>query len=450
MSSRKTSLTRGGREQLMSRVKSMSSRTRSETASSSLQPALPAEVTEFNTLAGYEELRILRNLADKLGIESPFFRSHDARAGARSLINGRELINFSSFDYLGLNGHPEVHAAAKAAIDRYGFSTSASQLVAGERPIHRALEYALARHYSADDCAIFVSGYATNVGVIGHLLSDKDIIIHDALVDNSVLTGATLSRAARRSFPHNDLDALEGILGYIAGATSLIEYLKCKAGIFVYSAGVPPLIAAGCLRALEIMHAEPERVSRLKRNARLFKQLVDEHGLNTGSTPGTAISPIIVRDSLLAVVLSQRLAERGVNVQPVIYSAVPAKASRLRFFITSEHNESDIDEAVSILADEFKQLTTGQLSVALRAEASALGLRPPTQLTDTTRRHKGCPPDLEIAPFARRCWAGGAGGGRPGSGRGNLATGPLYLNHLTFAAHAGTSRLCQRTKPLAR
>ena len=78
------------------------------------------------------------------------------------------MLNFSSYDYLGLNGHPEVIEAAKAAIDRYGISASASRHVAGERPVHRALERALANHYGVEDSVIFVSGYATNLGVIGH------------------------------------------------------------------------------------------------------------------------------------------------------------------------------------------------------------------------------------------------------------------------------------------
>ena len=98
------------------------------------------------------------------------------------------------------------------AIDRYGVSASASRHVAGERPVHRALERSLAEHYGVDDSLVFVSGYATNLGVIGHIIGPRDIIVHDALCHNSVVMGGALSGAARRSFAHNDLDSLDQIL----------------------------------------------------------------------------------------------------------------------------------------------------------------------------------------------------------------------------------------------
>ena len=69
------------------------------------------------------------------------------------------MTNFSSYDYLGLNEHPDVVQAAKAALDRYGISASASRHVAGERPVHRALERGLADHYGVEDCLVLVSGY---------------------------------------------------------------------------------------------------------------------------------------------------------------------------------------------------------------------------------------------------------------------------------------------------
>jgi 7-keto-8-aminopelargonate synthetase-like enzyme len=124
-----------------------------------------SKFTDFSTLPGYEELRLQRSIGEKLGLENPYFRMHDARITARTHVDGRELLNFSCYDYLGLNGHPEVVAAAKAAIDRYGISASASRHVAGERSVHRSLERGLAEHYGCDDALIFVSGYATNVRV---------------------------------------------------------------------------------------------------------------------------------------------------------------------------------------------------------------------------------------------------------------------------------------------
>jgi 7-keto-8-aminopelargonate synthetase-like enzyme len=172
----------------------------------------PDGATDFTTLPGFKELQTQRSFASVLGLENPFFRVHERRAGAETLIGNRTLSNFSSYDYLGLNGHPEVVAAAKSAIDRYGTSASASRLVAGERPVHRELESLLASVYEAEDCVVMVSGHATNVGVIGQLVGPKDLIVHDELIHNSVVVGAQLSGAQRRSFPHNDLDGLEKLL----------------------------------------------------------------------------------------------------------------------------------------------------------------------------------------------------------------------------------------------
>ena len=95
---------------------------------------IPDGATDFTTLPGYRETQTQRSFAAVIGLENPFFRVHERRAGPDTLIGNRTLSNFSSYDYLGLNGHPEVVNASKDAIDRYGTSCSASRLVAGERP----------------------------------------------------------------------------------------------------------------------------------------------------------------------------------------------------------------------------------------------------------------------------------------------------------------------------
>ncbi|WP_284287502.1 aminotransferase class I/II-fold pyridoxal phosphate-dependent enzyme, partial [Methylobacterium gregans] len=176
------------------------------------EPAQDPSVLSFESLPGYRELKLQRSAADLIGLGNPFFHVHETKAGATTRIAGRPFVNFSSYDYLGLNGHPAVTAAAKAAIDAFGTSSSASRVVAGERPGHISLEKALAAHYRTDACVAMVSGHATNVTTIGALLDAGDVIYHDALSHNSIVTGAQLSGAQRRSFAHNDLDALETLL----------------------------------------------------------------------------------------------------------------------------------------------------------------------------------------------------------------------------------------------
>src|SRR5207249_270498 len=163
-------------------------------------------------LQAYREIRMIEEAADYLGIDDPFFRVHEGIAGAETLIGNQSYINFASYNYIGLNGDPRIAAAAKAAIDRYGTSVSASRPVSGERPIHRELERALARIHGAEDSVALVGGHSTNVTVIGHLLGRNDVIVHDALIHNSIVQGGILSGARRVPFPHLDHESADRLL----------------------------------------------------------------------------------------------------------------------------------------------------------------------------------------------------------------------------------------------
>ena len=176
------------------------------------EPRRRSAAPSFAMLPGFQHMKVQKAAADLLQIEIPFFKAHERRAGATAFIEGRELLNFASYDYLGLNGHPDVMNRAREAIDLYGISASASRVVSGERLVHRELEQKLAALHDAEDAVAFVSGHATNVSTIGHLLQPEDLIVHDAYIHNSVVTGAKLAGAVRQVFPHNDLDALESIL----------------------------------------------------------------------------------------------------------------------------------------------------------------------------------------------------------------------------------------------
>jgi 8-amino-7-oxononanoate synthase len=363
---------------------------------------------------------------------------HDGVAGRVSEIGGKPYLNFASYNYLGLCGHPEVNAAAKAAIDKYGTSVSASRPVSGERALHRELEAALAEIYDVDDAVAFVSGHATNVTSIGYLFGPRDLIVHDVLIHNSALLGAQLSGATRRSFPHNDLEALDDMLcslrgryervlivvegiysmdgdypdlprlveikrrhraflmvdeahslgvmgdhglgirehfglegsavdiwmgtlskslascgGYIAGSRALVEHLKFAGPGFLYSVGMAPPVAAAAKAALDLLRREPERVRRLQEIGLRFLEKTRSAGIDTGTSTGLAIVPAIAGSSMRAARLANQLFERGINVQPILYPAVEEKAARLRFFLSSEHTDEDIDRTVNRLAQAW-------------------------------------------------------------------------------------------------
>ena len=403
--------------------------------------SIPDSWYRFDLHPHYQQLRILNEGAEKLGVGNPFFRVHDGLAGATTVIGGESFTNFSSYNYLGLAGHPKVNAAAKDAIDRYGTSASASRLVSGERPIHRELEQALAATHGVDDCVVFVSGHATNVSTIGHLFGPKDLIVHDALIHNSALLGIQLSGARRMPFAHNDWEALDRLLtqdrmqyervlivveglysmdgdmpdlphfveikrrhraflmvdeahslgvlgrngrgiqehfglrgsdvdiwmgtlskalascgGYIAGERALVEHLKCAAPGFVYSVGMPPPAAAAALAALRLLHAEPQRSQALQTRGRQFLEMARSLGVDTGLSIGLSVIPAITHSSLKAVRLSEALFRRKINVQPIVYPAVQERAARLRFFISSEHTEAQIQATVEAVAEEMRRL----------------------------------------------------------------------------------------------
>jgi 8-amino-7-oxononanoate synthase len=411
-------------------------------ASSPLSSAAPHQwsgisdkFNRFDEHPGYKRVLVPQAAAKLLKVANPFFKSHDGVADATTLINGKSFVNFASYNYLGLSGHPDINQAAKDAIDRYGTSVSASRLVAGERPVQRELEQAIAELYEVDDCIVFVSGHATNVSTIGYLFGPKDLVVHDALAHNSAIEGIKLSGAARRSFPHNDCEALDTLLseirgqfervlivveglysmdgdmpdlprlvdiktrhkaflmvdeahslgvlgktgrgirehfgvssksvdiwmgtlsktlascgGYVAGEKALIENLKYSAPGFVYSVGIAPPLAAGALKALQIMLAEPHRVALLQERGHQFLALGKRHGVDTGLSHGYAVTPAIIQSSLKATKESNRLFECGLNVQPIIYPAVEERAARLRFFISSSHTEAHLRTAVQALA----------------------------------------------------------------------------------------------------
>ena len=187
----------------------------------------------------YQKITRQLERLDRSGLALPFFMPHEGVNNGTTRIQGRELINFSSYNYLGLSGHPGISAAAKEAIDRYGTSVSASRAVSGEIPLHRELEERLAAFIGVDDCMLYVGGHATNVSTIGHLMGEKDLILHDEHVHNSALEGCRLSGARRKAFRHNDTGHLERLLDKHAGRCRRVLILV--EGVYSMEGDVVPL-----------------------------------------------------------------------------------------------------------------------------------------------------------------------------------------------------------------
>lgn len=391
-----------------------------------------------------KDLEMRLQAAMAMGIDNPYFSVHEGTAKDTTVVDGRELVNFSSYNYIGLSGDERVLTAVHEAIERYGTSVSASRVASGERPFHTELEAELAEAQGIEDTLVFTAGHATNVTTIGHLMGPNDLVLHDELIHDSALQGIKLSGAGRRGYRHEDPEHLERLLkemrhhhekvlivvegvysmdgdlcnlpaflelkhrygcllmvdeahsfgvvgargcgiaehhgvdakevdlwmgtlskslascgGWIGGSKSLINYLRYTAPGFVYSAGITPANGVAGLTSLRLMLEEPERVAKLQANGDTLHRALVSHGIDTGpALGGSGVIPAITGNSMHALVLSGKLLEQGINVQPIVYPAVADDASRLRFFLSSTHSTEQLEwtaERVATMLAEVRE-----------------------------------------------------------------------------------------------
>ena len=175
------------------------------------EPITP--ITRFEDAPEYKAfLERWQEMEGAVGQDDPYFVCHDSPLTDTSLMAGERVLNFGSYNYVGMSGRPEVSAAAKEAIDKYGTSASGSRLLAGEKTLYQTLEKELAEWKNAEDCLVLVSGFGTNQTFVGNFCGEGDLILYDVLAHNSVWQGCQMSRATARPFPHNSVSGLERIL----------------------------------------------------------------------------------------------------------------------------------------------------------------------------------------------------------------------------------------------
>ena len=360
----------------------------------------------------------------------PYMQTAEKIEGAYVTINGRRLLQLTSYAYLDLLNHPKVRQAAQLALNEFGTGTQGARFLSGTTRIHMELEKAIAQFKKTDDAMVLPSGYVTNLGTISALVGKNDVVICDKLNHASIMDGCALSRARFVRFEHNDMEDLEralaeapknsgklvvvdavfsmegdivnlpevirlskkydamlmvdeahstGVLGetghgieehfgiddtdaidvrmgtlskaisslggYIAGSSELITYLKHTARSFIFSAALPPPLAAAAKASLEVIEAEPERVKKLRDNANYFIQGLTKCGFSTSNLQ-TPIIPIITGDDERALIMAKALQEEGVFVLPALSPAVPSGSSRIRATITSGHSFDQIEFAI--------------------------------------------------------------------------------------------------------
>ena len=167
----------------------------------------------------------------------------ESPAGGRGRMDGKEVVNLSSNNYLGLANHPKVRQAALEAIERWGVGAGAVRWIGGTMAIHDDLEERLAKFKKVDAVLVFTGGFTANSGCIPAVVTNEDVIISDELNHASIIDGVRLSAAKYKKsdgfvYPHKDMEALEKIL---QNTQSFRKRMIITDGVFSMDGDIAPL-----------------------------------------------------------------------------------------------------------------------------------------------------------------------------------------------------------------
>jgi len=168
-------------------------------------------------------------------------RTIGSAQGARLVVDGKDVLNFCSNNYLGLANHPQIVGAAKDATKKYGVGPAAVRSIAGTTDLHVQLEQRLARFKGAEDVITFQSGFTANLGTISALVGKEDVIFSDRLNHASIIDGSRLSGAKIVPYEHNDAGALEDAIK--DNASKFRRALIITDGVFSMDGDIAPLPA---------------------------------------------------------------------------------------------------------------------------------------------------------------------------------------------------------------
>ena len=345
-----------------------------------------------------------------------------------------EARNFCANNYLGLANHPDVVAAARDALDDWGFGMASVRFICGTQTQHRELEEAIADLVGTEDSILFPSCFDANGGIFEVLLGPEDVIISDALNHASIIDGVRLSKAQRRRYANRDMadlrqqleeakgagarrilvvtdgafsmdgylaplaeicdlaeefgalvmvddshatgfvgehgrgsheacgvmdrvDIVTGTLGkalgggsggFVAGPREVVDLLKQRARPYLFSNAVAPSVVAGSLKAVQIARESDEPREQLRRNAALFRSLMEEAGFEL--LPGEhAIVPVMFPGddgARSAAQVADRMLELGIYVIAFSYPVVPKGQARIRVQLSAAHSEEDVRACV--------------------------------------------------------------------------------------------------------
>jgi glycine C-acetyltransferase len=358
----------------------------------------------------------------------------ESRQGPEVELRGRgRAVVLSSNDYLGLAGHPEVVAAGRAALERYGAGTASVRFICGLFAPHLELEADLAAFLGTEAALTYTSCWNANHAVLDALCDAETEVFSDALNHASIIDAIRLARPAAKSiYPHSDMGALAAALaaskarrklvvtdgvfsmegdlarlpelvelcrwhgaalivddshglgvlgqrgggtaehfgladavdittgtlgkalggaagGFVASSAPLCRVLEQRSRPQLFSNGLAPTVAASSRRALGLLSEDPGLVGNLRANVATFRRLLGERGLEP--LPGdSAIVPLIVGETAVAIAASRRLLDDGVFVTGFGFPVVPEGTARIRAQISAAHTEPQLTRAADALA----------------------------------------------------------------------------------------------------
>jgi len=217
--------------------------------------------------------------------------------GRSITIDGRQVLCFSSNNYLGLANHPELIEAVRSSVLEDGVGAGASRLISGTMEAHVAAETRIARFLGTQAALLFSSGYATNVGVITALLREGDVVFSDALNHASIIDACRLSKATIHVFAHRDETALAELLAeHRSGARRA-------------------LVVSDALFSMEGDRAPLERLRQLADAADAWLMVDEAHSLGLFGPGGRGLSAETgVRPEILVGTLGKAIGVSGAFV----------------------------------------------------------------------------------------------------------------------------------------
>src|SRR5947207_771820 len=266
------------------------------------------------------------------GLEKPE-RVIGSPQGATVAVMDRQVLNLCANNYLGLADHPEVVAAAKEALDRWGYGMASVRFICGTQEVHKELEQALTEFLGTEDTILYSSCFDSHGGgFIG--ANGRGTHEHHGVMGRIDAISGTLGKA---------LGGASG--GYVSGRKELVAMLRQRSRPYLFSNSVAPPIVAGSLKVLELLRNAKELRQRLADNTKLFRGRMteEEFEILPGDHP---IVPVMVGDASLAGRMAAAMLEKGVYVVGFSYPAVPQGKARLRTQVSAAHSRGALEMAV--------------------------------------------------------------------------------------------------------